>query len=50
MTRVRVFVQNKAVALTAFRLGQEASGDAPNPPLNSSSGIRLCTGPSGCDI
>lgn len=50
MTRVRVFVQNKDVALTVSHLGQEESGDTPNPPLNSSTGIRLCTGPSGCDV
>lgn len=47
---VCVFVQNKDVALTVFHLGQEESGDAPNPPLNSSTGIRLCTGIIGCDI
>lgn len=50
MTRVRVFVQTKDVALTVSHLGQEESGDAPNPPLNSSTGIRLCAGPSGRDI
>ncbi|XP_056898222.1 teleost multiple tissue opsin 2b isoform X2 [Takifugu flavidus] len=35
--------QNKDVALTVFHLGQEESGDAPIPPRNSSTGIRLCS-------